>query len=352
MKMSSIISLTQRVWLAPILAVALGVTGCSSTPSSSESKESVSIIGAGASFPAPLYQKWFAEYNKIHPHVQISYQSIGSGAGIQQFTQEIVDFGASDVAMKDREIAKIKKGVVLLPMTAGSVVLAYNLPGIEQIKLSRQAIVDIFLGKIEKWNDPALAKINPGVNLPDTEISVIRRSDASGTTAVFTNYLSAVSPEWKQQVGNAKTVEWPTGIGTKGNEGASAQIKLTEGAIGYIEYSYAKRQNISMASLENKAGNFIAPSSQSAANTLRAVKLPENLRAFITDPEGENSYPIVTYTWILAYKQYQDPAKEKVLKQVIAWALEDGQKISEELGYIPLPKDVASRVEQALDQIQ
>ncbi len=323
-----------------------------STPTAAGGGKSASLTGAGASFPAPLYQKWFSEYNKINPNVQASYQSVGSGAGVEQFTQGTVDFGASDVAMKDEEIAKVQRGVVMLPMTAGSIVMGYNLSDVKELKLTRQNYVDILTGKITKWNDPAIAKTNPDAKLPDKNITVVYRSDGSGTTGVFTKHLSAVSPEWKQKVGDGKTVEWPTGIGAKGNEGVTAQILQTDGAIGYIEYGYAKQQNISMASLQNKAGQFVTPSSESAATTLASVQLPENLRAFIEDPEGAQSYPLVTYTWILAYKKYDDPNKLKAFKDVIGWSLKDGQKLAEELGYVPLPENVVTKVEAALNTIQ
>jgi phosphate transport system substrate-binding protein len=357
--MISLTSIKRQVWLAPVLALSLSLASCggSQTTSTSEGAQStvtksVSLTGAGASFPAPLYQRWFAEYNKQNPNVQVTYQSVGSGAGVEQFTQQTVDFGASDVAMKDEEIAKVNRGVVLLPMTAGSIVLAYNLPGVEGLKLSRQVYVDILLGKIKKWNDPAIAAINPDLQLPDRPISVVYRSDGSGTTGVFTQHLSAISPEWAEKVGDGKTVEWPTGIGAKGNEGVTAQILQTEGSIGYIEYGYAKQQEIPVATLENKAGNYITPSSESASNSLAAVTLPENLRAFVTDPEGENSYPIVSYTWILAYQQYNDPDKLAAFKEVINWSLTDGQAYAEELGYIPLPDNVVEKVEASLNTIQ
>jgi phosphate transport system substrate-binding protein len=324
--------------------------GGSSTPATGG--KTVSLTGAGASFPAPLYQKWFSEYNKTNPNVQVTYQSVGSGAGVEQFTQGTVDFGASDVAMKDEEIAKVQKGVVLLPMTAGSIVLGYNLPEVKELKLSRQNYVDIFSGKIKKWNDPALVKTNPDLKLPDKNITVVHRSDGSGTTGVFTKHLSAINPEWKQKVGDGKTVEWPTGLGAKGNEGVTAQVMQTEGAIGYVEYGYAKQQDIATASLENKAGKFVTPSGESAAKTLASVQLPENLRAFITDPEGADSYPIVTYTWILAYKKYDNPDKLKAFKEVVNWSLKDGQKLAEELGYIPLPENVIQKVEAAVNTIQ
>ncbi len=350
--MVSIISVQRKVLLAPFLALTLGLASCGGTTTDNSGGKSVSITGAGASFPAPLYQRWFAEYNKQNPKVKVTYQSVGSGAGVEQFTQQTVDFGASDVAMKDEEIVKVNRGVVLLPMTAGSIVLAYNLPGLEGLKLSRQVYVDILLGKITKWNDPAIKKINPNLNLPNSEITVVHRSDGSGTTGVFTQHLSAVSPEWEKKVGSGKTVEWPTGIGAKGNEGVTAQILQTEGAIGYIEYGYAKQQNIPAASLENKAGKYIAPSSESASKALGAVTLPENLRAFINDPEGADSYPIVSYSWILAYQNYDNGDKLNAFKEVINWSLTDGQAFAEELGYIPLPDNVVDKVEAALGTIQ
>jgi phosphate transport system substrate-binding protein len=369
-------STKRKLWLAPLLALSLSLASCggsqttapggestgstpdtSSTPesnttASTSSGASASLTGAGASFPAPLYQRWFAEYNKQNPNVQVTYQSVGSGAGVEQFTQQTVDFGASDVAMTDEEITGIDKGVVMLPMTAGSIVLAYNLPDLEGLKLSRQVYADILLGKITKWNDSAITAINPDLQLPDTDITVVYRSDGSGTTGVFTQHMSAINAEWKEKVGDGKTVEWPVGIGAKGNEGVTAQILQTEGSIGYVEYGYAKQQEIPVASLENKAGGYIAPSSESAAQSLSAVTLPENLRAFITDPEGAESYPIVSYTWILAYQNYDDADKLNAFKEVINWSLTEGQSYAEELGYIPLPENVVTKVETALERIQ
>lgn len=351
-----------RIFLAPLLVFTIGIASCNTSNSPSNTPgtgtpratgSQVSLNGAGASFPAPLYQRWFFEYNRnVNPNVQISFQSVGSGAGIEQFTQEIVDFGASDVAMTDEQIAAVKRGVVLLPMTAGSIVLAYNLPGVTELKLSRQAYADIFLGKITKWNDPAIAKDNPGVTLPDQNITVVHRSDGSGTTGVFTKHLEAISPAWQQQVGSGVSVQWPVGIGGRGNEGVAALVRQTQGSIGFLEFGFAKQLGITFASLENKSGNFIIPTTETASETLRAVELPENLRAFIVDPEGENSYPIVTYTWILAYKKYNDAAKLETFKGVMLWALDSGQEMAEELGYIPLPPEVVARVKEALDTIQ
>ena len=313
----------------------------------------VELIGAGASFPAPLYQTWFTELNKKYPNLKVNYQSVGSGAGIEQFTQGTVDFGASDVAMKDEEIKKIpaEKGVLLLPLTAGSIVLAYNLPDVPEIKLSRAVYTDILLGKIKFWDDPAIAKANPGAKLPKEEIKVIYRADGSGTTGVFTKHLSAISPEWKTKVGEGKNVKWPVGIGAKGNEGVTAQIQQTPGSIGYVEYVYAKESKLKFASLENKAKQFVSASEESAAKTLASVTLPENLRAFISDPEGADSYPIVTYTWILAHKKYADAGKAKAMEATIEYALTDGQKVASELGYVPLPANVVAKVAAVADQI-
>ncbi|MEC4805953.1 MAG: phosphate ABC transporter substrate-binding protein PstS [Jaaginema sp. PMC 1079.18] len=315
---------------------------------------SVALTGAGASFPAPLYQNWFVQMNKAIPQIQVNYQSVGSGAGVEQFTAKTVDFGASDVAMKDEEIAAVDDNVLLLPMTAGSIVMAYNLEGIDELNLSREAYVEIFMGKITKWNDPKIAEANPDVELPDQDITVVHRSDGSGTTGVFTKHLSAISPEWESSIGEGKTVEWPTTgnfVGGKGNEGVTAQITQTPGAIGYVEYGYANQNDLPVASLENQSGNFIAPSAESAAETLSAVELPENLRAFITDPEGDESYPIVTYTWLLVYKTYEDPDKAVAMEAAIEYGLTEGQKQSEELGYIPLPENVVEKVAAVADEI-
>jgi len=341
------VSLKRKFLFAPLLAVSLGLTACGGN-----SSNSVSLTGAGASFPAPLYQRWFSEYNKQNPDVKVAYQSVGSGAGVEQFTQGTVDFGASDVAMKDEEISAVQKGVALLPMTAGSIVLAYNLPDVPELKLSRQVYTEILMGKITKWNDAKISALNPEAKLPDSKITVVHRSDGSGTTGVFTKHLSAISPQWKEKVGEGKTVEWPTGVGAKGNEGVTAQILQTEGAVGYIEYGYAKQQNIPTATLENKAGKYIAPTSESASEALGAAVLPENLRAFVSDPEGGSSYPIVTYTWLLAYQQYDDPAKLQAFKEVVNWSLTDGQDFAEELGYIPLPDNVVKKVQTKLETIK
>ncbi|MEH2347303.1 MAG: phosphate ABC transporter substrate-binding protein PstS [Nostoc sp.] len=311
------------------------------------------LSGAGASFPAPLYDTWFTDLNKKYPNLQVDYASVGSGAGVEQFIKGTVDFGASDVAMKDEEIQKVPadKGVILLPVTAGSIVLAYNLPDVTELKLPRAVYADILLGKITSWDDPQIAKANPGAKLTKEAITVVHRSDGSGTTGVFTKHLSAISPEWKTKVGEGKTVNWPVGIGAKGNEGVTAQIQQTQGSIGYVEYGYAKQNSLKFAALENKGGKFIVPSEESASKTLASVTLPPDLRVFISDPEGADSYPIVTYTWILAYKKYPDAAKAKAIEAAIEYALTEGQKDATKLGYVPLPQNVITKVAAAADQI-
>jgi phosphate transport system substrate-binding protein len=324
-----------------------------SSPAKLDLGGNVTLTGAGASFPAPLYQTWSAELSKKYPNLQVNYQSVGSGAGVEQFIKGTVDFGASDVAMKDEEIAKVPqdRGVILLPVTAGSIVLAYNLPDVADLKLPRAVYTDILLGKIKSWDDPAIAKANPEAKLPKQPITVVYRADGSGTTGVFTKHLSAISPEWKTKVGEGKSVKWPVGVGGKGNEGVTAQILQTPGSIGYTEYGYAKQSNLKFAALENKSGKIVQATEESASKTLEAVTLPENLRAFISDPEGADSYPIVTYTWILAYKKYPDAAKAKAMEATIEYALTDGQKLAAELGYVPLPATVIAKVASAADQI-
>lgn len=318
-------------------------------------KNNVGLTGSGASFPAPLYQNWFVKLNEVVPKIQVNYQSVGSGAGVEQFTKNTVDFGASDVAMKDEEIAKVSKGVLMLPMTAGSIVMAYNLPGVEGLKLSQSNLAEIALGKINKWNDPKLVKDNPEAKLPDSPITFVHRSDGSGTTGVFTKYLSAISPDWKSSIGDGKSVQWPTSKGTfiggKGNEGVTASIQQNQGALGYVEYGYAKNNGLTMASLQNKAGQFVEPNEASAAETLATVELPPDLRAFITNPDGEKSYPIVTYTWMLVFKKYDDPEKAKAMEAMIQYGLTEGQKQSAALGYVPLPATVVEKVAAAADAI-
>jgi len=335
------------------LVVVVAVAGFSVAKADADANgQLVKLTGAGASFPAPLYNKWFKDYYALHQNVQVDYQSVGSGSGIKNFINKTVDFGASDAAMTPEEISKVDVGAQLLPMTAGSIVLSYNLKGIPELKLSREAYAGIFLGKVKKWNDPLITKTNPGVKLPDSPVHVVVRADASGTSFVFTKHLSAISPEWAKNPGFGTMPNWPVGTRSKGNEGVTASITTTPGAIGYLEYGYAKGQNLPMVELENKAGKFIKPTNESAQAALAAVELPENLIAWLPDPQGEKSYPIVTYTWLLCYKQYSDPKKVEALKSVIEYGLTVGQKSSEQLGYVPLPQNVVSKVRAALNNIQ
>src|SRR5215831_4236242 len=300
--------------------------------SSPKANAATQLQGAGATFPAPLYQRWIAEYTKSAPDVQINYQGVGSGAGIKQFTQNLVAFGASDAAMKDEEIAAVKQGVVLIPATAGSIVLAYNLPGVENLKLSRDAYAGIFLGKVKKWNDPAIAKANEGVKLPSTAITVCERSDGSGTTFVFTKHLSAISPAFKDQVGEGTSVTWPTGVAGKGNDGVTALIKQTPGAIGYVEYGYAVNNKLAFAQLENKAGQYVKATPESGAATLSTTQFASTvLRGWPEDPDGKDDYPIATFTWLLLYKTGNDKTKLDALKKFVSYGLSDGQKFANDL---------------------
>ncbi|MGF1482672.1 MAG: phosphate ABC transporter substrate-binding protein PstS [Cyanophyceae cyanobacterium] len=344
---------TRQVLVALATTVLLWIVACQPqsppVPSSPVAEaERVVLNGAGATFPFPLYQRWLTEYSQEHPNVQINYQPIGSAAGIQQMIAETVDFGASDVAMTDTDMAQVERGVLLLPMTAGSVAIVYNLPGVEGLKLSRQVYPEIFLGKIIRWNDPQIAALNPELALPDQPITLIHRSDGSGTTAVFTNHLGAISPEWQNQVGSGLSVQWPAGIGVKSNAGVSAQVQQAEGTIGYVEYGYAQQLGLSVAALENAAGQHVLPDELLAANALNEVEIPEDLRIFVRDPESPDAYPIVTYSWLLVYQQYDDPQKAQALQEFIEWGLTAGQQFSQELGYVPLP---AAVVEQAAERV-
>ena len=329
-----------------VLVVGSAVLGMASLSSAQQ------LSGAGATFPAPLYQRWGVEYNKVHPDVQVNYQSVGSGAGVKNFTAGVVDFGASDAAMSDAEIAKVTKGVVMIPATAGEIVFAYNLPGVDKLNLPRTAIAGIYLGTVTKWNDPAIAKANPGTKLPDLPIQVAYRSDGSGTTFVFTQHLSAISKDFHDKVGTDKSVTFPVGVGGKGNEGVTALVKQSPGAIGYVEYGYAKGNGLAMANLENKSGKFVSPGGEAGAATLASVQLPENLRIWPVDPEGAGDYPIVSFTWLLLYKKYDDAAKLKALKDFVAYGLTTGQSFSEALGYIPLPAPVVEKAQAALATVQ
>jgi phosphate transport system substrate-binding protein len=308
----------------------------------------VKLQGAGASFPAPLYLKWFKTYNGAHPNVQVDYQSIGSGGGVKSFMDRTVDFAASDAAMKPDDMAKVDGGVQLVPMTAGSIVLAYNLNGVPSLRLSREAYSGIFLGKVTKWTDPIIAKENPGVKLPSEPVNVVVRADSSGTTFVFSQHLSAVSPEFAKSVGTNNMPNWPVGTRSKGNEGLTASLLTTPGSIGYVEYGYAHSQNLHMATLENKSGNFVSPTTDSAKVALASATLPADLIVWVSDPDAKDAYPIVTFTWMILYKKYDNKEKLDALKSLVAYGLTEGQKDSEALGYVPLPDAVVSQAQAAV----
>jgi phosphate transport system substrate-binding protein len=317
----------------------------------------VQINGAGATFPEPLYKLWIDQYTKKQPDVRITYEGVGSGEGVRRFINRHVDFGASDAAMSDEEMSRVQGRVKLIPATAGIVVLAYNLENLNgELRLPRQVCVDIFLGKIKRWSDPRIKEANPGLNLPSRDIVTVTRQDSSGTTFAFTNHLSAVSEEWRNQgPGAGKLVAWPSlPMVGRGNEGVAAKIKISKGSIGYVEYGYAERGGLRMALVENGAGHFVKPGPGKCRDTLAktASLMPENLRLFIPDPAGDESYPIVTYSWLLLYDKYPDSRKASALKSFVNWGLTEGQQYSSEFGYCPLPSEVAGRAQKALAQIQ
>jgi phosphate transport system substrate-binding protein len=325
----------------------------SGSPAASSGGNSSSLSGAGASFPAPLYQRWFADYNKANPGTQISYQSVGSGAGVEQFLAGTVDFGATDAPLKPEERAKFKAKYnadpIQVPMTGGSVAFAYNLEGVKDLKLSRAAYCGIAAGKITKWNDPAIAKANAGAKLPDQAIQFVHRSDGSGTTYQFTTHLKAACPGvWT--AGANKTVAWPAGTGAKGNEGVAAQIKQTANAIGYVEYSYGKQTDLTMAAIENKSGKLIAPSPEAGAEAFAGQAVPADLALTVPDSTNPKAYPISGLTWLLLYPQSKDAAKQTALKSVIDWSLTTGKATATELGYVPLEAGLVTKVKAELDQ--
>ncbi|CAG0980160.1 MAG: phosphate ABC transporter substrate-binding protein PstS [Candidatus Methanoperedens sp.] len=321
-------------------------------PTVQKAPATVTLNGAGATFPYPLISKWSSEYNKIKPNVQINYQSVGSGAGIKQITERTVDFGASDAPLTEQEFANIS-GILQIPESIGAVVISYNLPGIKTgVKLSADVVADIFLGKITKWNDPRIVSLNSDTQFPDKDIIVAHRSDGSGTTFVFSDYLSAVSPDWKSKVGKGKSVNWPVGLGGKGNEGVAGLLSQNPYSIGYIELAYAKLQNISYSYIRNKAGKFIEPTLETTANAAAGAALPAGdaswSKVSIVDAAGDNSYPIGSFTYLLVYKDQTDQTKGKLLAEFLWWAVHDGQKYSSDLLYVPLPEDIISLNEKTI----
>ncbi|HZP62781.1 MAG TPA: phosphate ABC transporter substrate-binding protein PstS [Terriglobales bacterium] len=312
------------------------------------------LNGAGATFPYPMYSKWFSEYHKLHPDAEINYQSIGSGGGIRQVLAGTVDFGASDGPMSDEQLAQSKVKILHVPTVLGAVVPAYNIPGVSgEIKFTPEALAGIFLGKITAWNDNALTSANPGVNLPNQPIIVIHRSDGSGTTFIFTDYLSKVSPEWQSQVGKNTSVKWPVGLGGKGNEGVAGMIRQMQGAIGYIELIYAVQNKIPYGTVKNSAGSFVKASLDSVTAAAGSVKnMPADFRVSITNAPGKDAYPISSFTWLLIPVKSKDAARGKIISDFLNWMVDDGQKMAAELTYAPLPANVASKVKTEIKQVQ
>jgi phosphate transport system substrate-binding protein len=325
------------------------------TVTAGKASAEILINGAGATFPYPLYSKWFSEYAKIDPSVKFNYQSIGSGGGIKQISAQTVDFGASDKFLTDEELKAAPGKLLHIPTVMGAVVVTYNLPGVPKgLKLKSEDVADIFLGKITKWNDKRISDDNPGVKLPDQPIIVVHRSDGSGTTAIFTDYLSNVSAEWKSKVGMGASVKWPIGLGGKGNEGVAGQVKTTQNTIGYVELAYAFENKLPYAHIRNKDGVFVEPSikSTSAAAAGAAKHMPADYRISLVNQPGKDTYPIVGFTWLLVYEQQKNAANGRKLVEFLNWEIKKGQKMASALLYAPLPGNVAKMVEQTIKTIK
>ena len=317
--------------------------------------QTIRINGAGATFPNPIYSKWFAEYNRMHSNIEINYQSIGSGGGIRQFSEQTVFFGATDGPMTPEQIFAAGRPVLHLPTVLGGVVPTYYIPEVSsELRFTGPLLADIFLGKITKWNDPAIARLNPGVNLPNLDITVVHRSDGSGTTYIWVDYLSKLSPEWRQKVGVAGSVNWPVGLGGKGNEGVAGLVKQTPGAIGYVELIYAIQNKISYGSVQNAAGEFVRATTATVSNAAAAAvaNMPKDFRVSITNAPGHEVYPIASFTWLLLDQNPRDKQRARVMVDFVKWALTDGQKYAPELGYAPLPREVVAMEMQALNRIR
>lgn len=345
------------------LGILAGATACSThgdeKPMPAVPPGGVLLRGAGATFPAPLYLEWFGDYQKAHPKTVITYDAVGSGEGIRRFIgrnvkdEDKVDFGASDAAMQDSDINQVQDGVAMVPMTAGGVVLAYNLPDVSQdLKLSRRAYAGIFLGEITNWNDPLIAASNPGVKLPKLTIVTVVRQDASGTTFAFTKHLDAISDKWRSRYGPSTLVDWPgNAMRAKGNEGVAGILSHSIGAVGYVGYEFAHRYGLQIARLENKSGNFVAPNEDSLKAALASAEMPGNLRAFVPDPTRPEAYPIATFTWILLRRKDADASKAQALRDLFSWTLGEGQSYASALGYIPLPSEIGGKALAALQTI-
>lgn len=317
----------------------------------------IMLRGAGATFPAPLYSAWIKTYSAMNPLVHIDYEAVGSGEGVRKFLAREVEFAASDAALSDEQMAAVDDGVRLIPATAGMVVLAYNLRNLNgPLKLSREAYVALLAGRITRWNDPRIQGLNPGMPLPNLDVTIVSRLDSSGTTYALTNHLSAISAEWRNRgPGVGKLVDWPgNAMAVRGNEGVASRIKLSEGAIGYVEYGFAKRLGLPMAWLQNKSGQFVEPNERAGQTALAssAAQMPENLRLFLPDPDGAEAYPIVTFSWLLLYGKYSDQAQSAALKDFVLWGLEEGQGMAQSLGYVPLPNDIVQLSRAAVNSIE
>ena len=325
----------------------LGLAGVSATATAQ-----MLINGAGATFPYPIYSKWFDEYAKVDPSVRFNYQSIGSGGGQKQILAQTVDFGASDGPMSDDNLAKAPGRILHIPTVAGADVLTYNLPGNPKLKLDGPTIVDMFMGKITRWNHPKIQTQNAGVKLPDTDIVVVHRSDGSGTTYIWVDYLSSVSKEWETKVGRGTSVQWPVGLGGKGNEGVAGQVKQLPGTVGYVELAYAKQNKLPYADVKNASGKFIAPDIDSVSQALATAKIPDDFRFSMVNPPGENAYPISGATWLLVYEHQKDAAKGKKLVEFLNWAATQGEAMASALDYAPLPENVQKRVLERIKTIK
>lgn len=343
--------------VAACLIVAAGVASPIGAPRAQAAGEAVSLYGAGATFPAPLYKKWIEAYQKAHPDLSINYAAVGSGEGISRFVTGAVDFAGSDIGIPEDQAAKVANGVVAVPATSGMVVIAYNLPGFSgELRLPRDVYADVFAGKITKWNDPRLAAANPGVTLPDINIALVVRLDASGTTYTFTRNLNEISPAWHTAgLGVGTLIAWPnTAMTVRGNEGVASRIKISDGAIGYLEYGFAKRLGLPVAALQNKAGQYVKPTEQAGQLALSEAVAggTGEGRVFVADPAADNAYPIVTFSWLLLYKQYGNAQKAAALRDFFTWGLTSGQSLSGDLGYIPLAPAVVSQAEQTLASVR
>jgi phosphate transport system substrate-binding protein len=338
-----------KKWIPKVLTLA------ALSASVTAAAQTIQINGAGATFPNPIYSKWFSEYNKLHPNIQINYQPQGSGAGIKQLTSRTVFFGATDGPMTDEQLQAAPGKIAHLPTVLGAVVPVYNIPGVSQeLKFTGQLLADIYLGKITQWSDPAIARLNPGVNLPATAIAVVHRAEGSGTTYIWVDFLSKVSPEFKKTVGVAASVKWPTGVGAKGNEGVSGMVTQTPGTIGYVELVYALQNKITYGSVQNSSGAFVRASvdAVTAAAAAAVSVMPADFRVSITNPPGKDAYPIASFTWLLFYENAQDKNQSKVMMEFMKWALTEGQKYARDLGYAPLPQPLIDMELKALTRIK